>query len=157
MSNTIELNTRITEIAEKLEKGMSSKELSEEYAAKWSVSVRTIERYIALAKDIVAGRMQKRDALIEAARSEAIEAATEHLCSEIEMEARLCQIVMGSLETEKVLNTKEGYIKVGCSPTPGDVMKAAEMLFKRRQIIAKEARKFNENEKMNRIFGGGLL
>lgn len=157
MSNSIELHNRITEIAERLEKKMTTGEIMEEYAAKWAVTARTIERYIALAKDIVAGRIHKRDAWIEAARAEAVEEATEKLTSNIEIEARLCEIITGRLETEKVLNTKEGHIKVGCSPSPRDVMKAAEMLFKLRHFMAVEAERFNEREKSERIFGGRLL
>lgn len=147
MSKLIELHERISEIAERMEKDMPTGEIIAEYVPKWSVSERTIERYIALAKDIIAGKLRKQAAWIEAMRAEAIEAATEHLASNLEIEARLCQIVSGTYETDKVVPGKNGeFVKVACNPAPRDAMKAAEMLFKMRKEKVHEAKKWAEEE-----------
>jgi hypothetical protein len=148
MSNAIESGKRITEIADRLEKGAATKEITEEYTVKWAVSSRTIDRYIALAKDIIAGKLRKKEAWIEAIRAEAIETATEHLVSNLEIEARLCQIVTGTYETDKVVRGKNGeFIKVGCNPAPKDALKAAEMLLRIRNSQANKAERLAEEEK----------
>jgi hypothetical protein len=155
MCNSIELNARITEIAERMEKGMTTGEILEEYMPKWSASHRTIDRYIALAKDIIAKQMTKKQAIIEASRAEIIEASVERLASNLEIEARLCEIVLGNYETDKVVRGKDGsFIKVGCNPSPRDAMKAAEMLFEIRKEHAKEAEKIADVQETKRMMEG---
>jgi hypothetical protein len=152
MSNSVELNARISEIAEKIENGVKTAEIVAEYAPKWSVSERTLDRYIALAKDIIAGKLKKQQAWIEAMRAEATEAATENLASNLEIEARLCQIVTGTYETEKVVRGKQGeFIKVGCNPNPRDAMKAAEMLFKLRSEQANLIKRQEQEDELHEL------
>lgn len=133
MSNQVELSQRITEIAERLEAGASNKEITETYTAKWNAGERTIHRYIALAKDIVAGHMQKAEALLEAARADIIAESTEKwMRSSLELEARLCAIAEGEVETEKIINTGKGLVNVMTKPTYHEMIRAIDTLMRLR-------------------------
>src|ERR1700722_6448120 len=102
MSNQIEIKQRIRNIAEQLENGCKSNEIISNCSTQWKLSERTVERYIALAKDIVIGKMDSMDALIEAMRGTVIaEEAEKNLRSNLELEARLISIIEGDIEVEK--------------------------------------------------------
>ena len=138
MSTIIELNERISELVKRIEKGETSGELVTQLSAEWNVSGRTVERYIAHAKDIVTGNMKKRDAIIEEVRAEVItNEARESLMSNLELEAKLCQIVEGKLEAEKLVHTKEGVIRVPCLPNHKDIILAIDHLWRRRRGYSK--------------------
>ncbi|MGP8216922.1 MAG: hypothetical protein ACLQQ4_15250 [Bacteroidia bacterium] len=133
MRNQTELKARLNAVAESLEQGNSSAEIISTYTAQWDAGERTIERYIALAKDMVAGRLQKRDAVIEAVRCEAVaEAAEKWLKSNLELEAKLCEIVDGKLEAEKLIYTGNGVLHEKCKPSHRDIIYAIDKLWKMR-------------------------
>jgi hypothetical protein len=133
MSKRIELNIRIAEIARRLEDGDTRKKLVEEYTVKWSVSEHTVDCYLALARDVIAGKMKDEEAAIEAARGDAIAEAIENgLISTLELEARLCAIAMGDAETERVIQTKKGPETIKCKPTARERMIAINMLMRMR-------------------------
>lgn len=149
MSHRAELNQRINEIAECLEAATSCKEIIETYTAKWNAGERTIKRYIALAQDIVAGRMQRSEALLEAARAEAIAETTEQwMRSSLELEARLCAIAEGQLETEKIINTGNGLMTIMVKPTYHEMIRAIDTLLRLRG---------NYNPKLHTIESGPVI
>jgi hypothetical protein len=89
MRGRIEVQLKISELATKLESGADVSAIMLEYMPKWGISERTINRYIALAKDIVSGRLKKREALLEAMRGEVLtREAEEGLKSTLELEAK---------------------------------------------------------------------
>jgi hypothetical protein len=142
MSKRIELNIRIAEIARRLEDGDTRKKLVEEYTVKWSVSEHTVDRYLALARDVIAGKMEDEEAAIEAARGDAIAEAIENgLISTLELEARLCAIAMGDTETERVIQTKKGPETIKCKPTARERMIAINMLMRMRGNYDPKVRK----------------
>jgi hypothetical protein len=133
MSTRLELNERIVEISQKLEEGMSRKEILSQYTTKWAVSERSVERYMALACDIIAGRMQQKEAIMEAVRAEVITEATEKwMRSSLELKAKLCAIADGEFEIEKIVRTREGFIKVPYKPSFNEILKAIDKLCKMR-------------------------
>lgn len=133
MSMRVELNERIFEVSQQLEKGVKRKEILSLYAAKWNVTERTVERYVALACDVVAGHLQQKEAVMEAIRTEAIEEAMEKwMRSSLELEAKLCAIADGEFEQEKLVHTKEGFIKVPCKPNLREMIYAIDKLWKMR-------------------------
>ncbi|HTB06116.1 MAG TPA: hypothetical protein VK806_04110 [Bacteroidia bacterium] len=133
MCTRLELNARITEISGKLEEGIERKEILHHYTATWNVTERTVERYVALACDVLAGHMQQKEAIMEAIRAEAITEATEKwMRSSLELEAKLCAIADGEFEQEKLVRTKEGFVKVPCKPSLREMIYAIDKLWKMR-------------------------
>jgi len=72
MSTQVKLKTSTMEIADRLEEGVSTENLLTEYTQKWNCTERTVHRMIALAKDRVIGRLNNREAVLDAVRSEII-------------------------------------------------------------------------------------
>lgn len=70
MSKQTELKNRLRIIAAELEQGISTGEIIEKYTSPqyWNAGKRTVERYIALARDIVMENINEEDALIESMR-----------------------------------------------------------------------------------------
>lgn len=133
MSNQVQLQNRIRVIADELEQGISNAEISARYCPLWSVSEVTVKRYIALAKDIVMGRMRNMDAVIEAARGDAVaEEAVNSLRSGIELEARLVSIIEGGLEVSRVVTGPRGTTETQNKPALYQVLRAIDMIWKRR-------------------------
>jgi len=128
-----------------LEQGRSRESIIKEYGDRWNASDRTIDRYIAFAKDIVANKMELRDALVEAMRADVIVAEAEKwLKSNLELEARLCSIIEGTLETEKVVEDEKGKRVVRMKPTHADVIRAIDKLCKIRGMYDPKIRKANQ-------------
>ena len=112
MRENITLKLRIDELAEKLESGIDTPDVMQEYMPQWNVSKRTIERYIKLAKDKVAGRLKLREAVIEEVRDEIITREAEQwLKSTLELEAKLCAIVEGGIEMKSEVLSRNGEVK----------------------------------------------
>jgi hypothetical protein len=143
MSNQIEKEQRIRRVAILMEQGHSRENIIAEYAEKWSVTDRTIDRYIAFAKDIVASKMDLRDSLIEALRADIIATDVEKwLKSNLEIEARLCSIMEGTLETEKVTENEKGEKKITRSkPSHSEIIRAIDKLCKMRGMYDPKVRK----------------
>ncbi|HTA82279.1 MAG TPA: hypothetical protein VK783_05085 [Bacteroidia bacterium] len=147
MSKQIELAERIDEAKTRLEKGERPGDaMATELAGKWSVSVRTAHRYIAYAKDILDGYIQKRETIIQEIRAEAItEEIRNSVLSSLELEAKLCAIIEGKLMAEKIVRTKDGqYERISCLPSHRDIIYAIDKLFRKRGGYDKILRS-NEN------------
>ena len=135
MSNQIQLQQRIRHIAEELEKGVSNAEITAACSSLWNISDRTIRTYISLAKDLVMGKLKQMDAVIEAVRGSVIaEEAEQNLRSNIELESKLVSIIEGKLEVEKIVNKPGGTTEVQSKPTPSHVLKAIDIIWKRRGV-----------------------
>ena len=134
MRGRIEVQLKIAELVTKLEGGAEVSALMLEYMPKWNLAERTMNRYIALAKDIVAGRLKKREAVLEAIRGDAIiREAEEGLKSTLELEAKLCAIVDGLVEMEKVTSTKDGVDRTTKrKPSVKEIIDAIDILLKLR-------------------------
>lgn len=140
MSKQITLQARVRVVAEKLEQGASTADITAECAALWNTSERTVERYIALAKDMVLERMNDMDAIIEAVRGAVVaEEAEKHMRSNLELEARLIEIIEGELEVEKVVSGPKGVTEVKSKPTRREIMQAISILWKRRGLLRSPA------------------
>ncbi len=135
MSNQIEIKQRIRSIAIQLENGNGNAEIIAHCAALWRVSPRTVERYIALAKDVIAERLDNEDAIIEAFRGSLIaEEAEKNLRSNLELEARVVAIIEGELETEKVVTRNaNGEWETKTKPSRNTLLKAIDMIWKHRR------------------------
>jgi hypothetical protein len=152
MCTRLELNERIIEISQKLEEGIGRKEILDQYTTKWAVSERSVERYVALACDIIAGRMQQKEAIMEAIRAEVITEATEKwMRSSLELEAKLCAIADGEFEIEKLVRTREGFIKVPCKPGFNEILKAIDKLCKMRGNYDAKNRNTPEKDRLVQI------
>ena len=132
MCTKTELYLRIDEIAGQFEDGLTRQEIIEKGIAKWAVTERTVERYLAFARDVIAGRMKKKEAVIEAMRSEAIADAVETwLKSDLEIEARLCEIIEGQVEGRRIIESKNGDVKITrYNASPADIIRAIDKLWK---------------------------
>ena len=147
MSNQIQTQTRIRAIADDLEKGISNPEIISHYCPLWDVSERTMKRYLALAKDVVMGRLEDMDAIIEAVRGEVIsEEAVQNLRSGLELEAQMLAIIEGGLEVNKVVTRPEGITETKVKPNPAHVLKAIDMIWKRRGFYAKHKQDSGKTE-----------
>jgi hypothetical protein len=140
MTGRIEVQLKIAELATKLEDGADVSTLMLEYMPKWNIAERTIRRYIALAKDIVAGRLKKREAVLEAIRGDTIiREAEEGLKSTLELEAKLCAIVDGLVEMEKVTSNKDGTDRITKrKPSVKEIIEAIDILLKLRGMYRPE-------------------
>src|ERR1700757_900029 len=103
MKDKAGMRLKISEIAGKIESGATPAKILKEYMPKWGLSRRAIERYMALANDIVLRDMKKREAIIETVRADIIAGEAERwLKSTLELEARLCAIVAGKIQFERL-------------------------------------------------------
>ncbi len=135
MGQRIEFRLRLTELAEKLEDGWSTGYILRTYMPKWGMAKRSLERYIALAKDIVSARMQKRENVVEAVRADIIaHEAEKWLKSTLELEARLCAIVSGKVAFNKPMKNGQDIQKVETNPSCGEVIRAIDILLKLRGV-----------------------
>jgi hypothetical protein len=133
MKTKTELRLKAHEIAERLENGQSTTQIIKEYTLKRGLKRRTVERYIAFAKDLLDSRMKKREAIVEAVRADIIaEEAEKWLKSNLEMEARLCAIISGKVKFNRPVQTKEGVDVIICYPTCKEVIQAMSILFRLR-------------------------
>ena len=133
MRNEIELRNRISDITEELENGASTGAIIEKYKVQWNAGERTIERYIALAKDIVMGRLDKRDAHIEALRGITLADQLESMRSMNELEAKLVDIIEGRYESEKVITkTGDGSTIIKSKPTVSEVIRSISKIMERK-------------------------
>jgi hypothetical protein len=90
------LNPRITEITERLDKGETTAGIVKEFSAKWCVTERTIMGYLAVARKQIDERNQVEQGIINEVRKDAItRAAKENVLSDLEVEAVLCSIIKG--------------------------------------------------------------
>jgi hypothetical protein len=134
MSNQIDYQHRITEIANRLELGHSNYAIIQEYIPKWGVSRRTIERYIALAQDVVGQKLRKREKVIQAVRADIIAHEAETwMKSNMELEARLCAIISGKSWFYKTVKKGSDTQQVKCLPTCREVILAIDLLLKMRK------------------------
>ena len=134
MNHKIEYRLKITELARKLESGWSTADVMKEYMPKWGLTSRSIERYLAFARDLVASRMKKREAVIESVRADIIaEEAETWLKSNLELEARLCAIVAGKVEFDKTVRNGKEFTSVKCHPSCTEVITAIDLLLKLRR------------------------
>lgn len=135
MSQKIEFKLRVTEIAEKIEEGYTAVEIIKAYMQKWSLTRRSLERYIVLAQDLVARRMQRRERVVESVRADIIAREAEiWLKSNLELEARLCAIVSGKVVFEKVIRNGREVQQVKTRPTCTEVINAIDLLLKLRGV-----------------------
>jgi len=133
MATQHEMSLRIRELADKLEEGLPREEMMREFTGKWSVSERTIARYMIFANDILSHRLNEREAVLDVMRSEALAEDIENtLRSTLELEARLCAIAEGNLETERTVHTRQGVVKVMQKPTYSEILRAIDRLLKMR-------------------------
>jgi len=141
MATKHEMSLRINDIAERLEEGIPRAEVMREFAGKWGVSERTIERYMIFANDILSHRLNEREAVLDAMRSEAITESIETtLRSTIELEARLCAIAEGLIEVERTVHTREGVIKVMQKPGYSEILRAIDKILKMRGCYSIKAK-----------------
>jgi hypothetical protein len=135
MGQRIEFKLRVSEIAEKIEEGLSTAEILKTYMQQWSLSRRSIERYMVLAQDLVSRRMQKRERVVESIRADIIAREAETwLKSNLELEARLCAIISGKVVFEKTLKQGKGIQQVKTYPTCTEVINAIDILLKLRGV-----------------------
>ena len=106
----VEIQLRINELAEKLESGMSISDMYALYLPKWDIAERTLRYYLSFAKDIVAGRLKNREAVLEAGRAEIIDKEIEKMKSGLEFEANLCEFADLGLKKimEDIRDGKQG-------------------------------------------------
>ena len=134
MSRQIQLTSRAMELADLIEKGVTTAWIIKEYPSKLGCSQRTVERMIALAKDLVIGRIRDADMVLDILRSEAIsEDIATQLLSNIELHANLCKVAACTVTYEKVYNTKTGFKRVHVQPDINMQLKAINMLLKARE------------------------
>lgn len=149
MSTQLEVALRIDEAKELLEQGQQPGEVMvEELAAKWAVSARTVNRYIAYAKDILHDSLKKQETVLQEIRAEVItEEIKNSILSNLELEARLCAIIEGKQMAEKIMRHKDGnYERITCLPSHRDIIYAIDKLFRKRGGYDKILR---ENEHRN--------
>jgi len=134
MRGRIEVQLKISELATRLENGADVSALMLEYMPKWNISERTMNRYMALAKDVVSGMLKRREAALEAMRGEVImREAEEGLKSTLELEAKLCAIIDGLIDMEKVTSNKEGVERTTKrKPSIKEIIDAIDILLKLR-------------------------
>jgi hypothetical protein len=146
MQKKIENDFRINAIADCIEQGNSTGNITKEYAAKWNVTGRTITNYIALAKELVAERMQAKKGIVEAVRKDAIALAeNKKIMSDLELEEQLCAIARGEMVLEKTI-TQNGIDKtIRYKPSHFDMILAIDKLWKKRGSYPVE-KKQTENQ-----------
>jgi hypothetical protein len=134
MSNQIEMKRRLKTVAEELEKGSTTEEILAIYMNEWKAGERTVERYIALARDIVLERIDKEDAIIDALRGNAIAEQLESMRSTLELEAILVKVAEGGYVSEKVTKGENSTTVTASKPLASDVVRAATTLLKRKDV-----------------------
>ncbi|HXP49713.1 MAG TPA: hypothetical protein VN922_07165 [Bacteroidia bacterium] len=133
MQKKVNYHLKITEIAERLEKGWTTSQITKEYTGKWGVSARTVDRYIAIAKDLATSRLKRRDRIIEAVRADIIAKESEDwLKSTLELEARLCAIISGKIEFKRKMKKGSETQTVLVTPSCMEVINAIDLLLKMR-------------------------
>jgi hypothetical protein len=144
MSTQKEIALRINEVKLRLEHGPGNvDELVTEFSAKWEISPRTVERYVAYAKDTIRDELKMGDSILEEARNELItEEMRNSILSTIELDARLCAIIEGKLIAEKIVRNKDGNpTRISCLPSHRDIIYAIDKLYRRRGSYRKPGEK----------------
>jgi hypothetical protein len=137
-----DLEMRVSAITERLEKGNNTAMIINEYTALWKVKERTVRTCIAIAKEQMRERNKVKQSIIEEVRKEAIAiAAREQIISDLELEARLCAIAMGELETIKIVIQNGVEKTITCKPSPFDMVLAIDKLWKKRGSYPVEKQK----------------
>jgi hypothetical protein len=132
MKKQSEIFVRVNAIAEYLEKGETTGEVLKEFMGRWNISKRTVEGYLAMAKEQLSDRNKTKQEVMELVRKDAIAKAQEQIISDIELEAQLCAIIKGELELEKKIS-HDGVEKViKYKPTHFDIILAIDKLWKKR-------------------------
>ena len=122
---------------------------------KWSLSRRSVERYIAFATDVVSRRMKRREAVVESVRADIIAREAETwLKSNLELEARLCAIISGKVQFERAVRTSKGIENVKCHPTCTEVINAINLLLKLRGVYKAADGKIDPAENIFAIMVG---
>jgi hypothetical protein len=129
MKKQVETKFRVSLIADEIEKGTSTGEISREFMQQWNVSIRTIGYYIAKAKEVVAERSKLQQAL----KTEQL-ALVEHrnIITDQEIEETLSAIIRGEhvLEKRVICNGEEKVIRY--KPNHFDIIMAIDKLWKKR-------------------------
>jgi hypothetical protein len=136
------LNPRVTELTERLEKGEAVAAITAEFTAKWCISERTLRGYLAVARKQLDERNQVKQSIIDEVRTEAIvEAAKKNVLSDLEVEAVLCSIIKGDYEIEEQRLVDGKTVTIKRKPSHYDVVMAADRLFKKRGSYPTEKQK----------------
>lgn len=152
MKDNSVLQFKITQITEKLEKAWTSIEIIKYYSQHWDVSTRTVERYIALAKDILSTNLKNREKVIDAVRADIIASEAETwLKSNMELEARLCAIITGKVRFRKTMKKGSNMQDVFAYPSCSDVISAIDVLLKLRGVYKSVPTRITENNPMRII------
>ena len=102
MNKQEQFESRVLEVAEWLEQGNKEPEAVAAFATKWSCANRTVERAVAMAKDLLADKLPDRNRLINAIRSEVLADDFESdLLSNLEIEAALCRFALNPVAAPK--------------------------------------------------------
>jgi|GEM_PF-2697589 len=136
MASQVEIRNRIREIVEDLQNDLSVSFIIHQYTSEWGVSARTVERYIAVATEMVNKKLDEEDTLIHNMRSKIIrEEAESKLRSNMELEAHLIHIIEGDMETRTEITHSGGRTLIKTKPTRREVLKAIDLLWKRRGML----------------------
>ncbi len=135
------LDKRILGLSDKLLEQISDKSITD--GTIWEsmgLSRSAFYRLKPKALEIVQERLKERSKIIaEVTNSEVIEAAKNGLKSDLEIEAHLCKIALGELDVEETTNSEQfGLTTFKRKPTPSEMSKAADLLFKKRGSYAAE-------------------
>ena len=146
MNKQIQMTSRAMEIADVMEKGVTTDSIIKLYSQKWNCSTRTVERMIALAKDVVIGRLRNPDMVLDVLRSESVsDDFANQLSSNLELHINLSRIAAGNATCKKVYSTKEGFKTVTVYPSINMQIKAIALLLRAREKMH-EQQKEDSNE-----------
>lgn len=148
MSNAIDVNNRISLIADELEARVPSARIKEKYIKSWGVTERTMQRYFAFAGDELDKRQTNIEAMMEAQRGALIEEKIEVLRSNFELEAMLIASIEKELESEKVTEGPNGTTIVKTKVSLGEKRRITELIWKKRGILNRTRIKEGENSIM---------
>ncbi len=126
-------NPRILEVALWIEKGESYSSITKEFCERWSLSDRTIRRYLAVAREVVADRISKGKSILDNVRKQLIEEEVKRqLPGNSEIEKMLWEIAKGEIEIIKIVNTKNGLEPVSCKANFTHRLQALDKIWKMR-------------------------
>jgi len=141
MSKQNEINHRVIMLADNLEAGFRGSELIKEYAQKWGCTCRTVERYIALARNITEARQNNYILSNPKEKIPLTEIKESLFLGVLERVYRLTAIARGQHEAEKVVYSKGEPKTIVCKPNIKEQMQAIKDLRKEEEsfsMIAKE-------------------
>lgn len=97
----------------------------------------------------IADERERQQAIVQGVKDSAIvKEALKGILSQAEVDAKVCKIISGELETEKIFVTQTGIKKVMEKPSQSDILRAADIYYKRFGSYADQQIEIAQGEKI---------